>query len=121
MLPSPRPRPRAVSVTGDIAIDGDTLLFGGGQSIKLKPYEMARDGDWAESGDEVAGDVFKIDPPSSPKLRRGKPLCAELATYVVLWTFGEGELNLNVYSGAAAPIGIPDADALCAIYSYEVR
>ncbi len=111
----------ARSVTGDIALDRDTLTFADGQSIKLKPYEMARNGDWAESGDQVAGDVFKIEPPSSPKLQRGKPLCPELATYVVLWTFGEGELTLNFYAGAAAPIGIPDADALCATYSYELR
>jgi hypothetical protein len=111
----------AVAVTGDIAVDNDTLIFAGGQSLKLKPYEMARNGDWPESGDEIAGDVFKIEPPSSPKLRHGKPLCEELATYVVLWTYGEGEMTLNFYSGAAAPIGNPDADALCAAYSYELR
>ena len=64
---------------------------------------MARNGDWAASGDEVAGDVFKIEPPSDPKLKRGKRFCSSPATFVVLWTFGEGELTLNVYSGDAAP------------------
>jgi hypothetical protein len=111
----------AMSITGDIVIDGDRLTFAGGKSIVLQPYEMARKGDWAASGEEIAGDVFKVAPPSSPKLKRHKPLCAQPATYVVLWTFGEGELTLNVYSGAAAPIGVPDADALCATYSYELR
>ena len=111
----------AQSVTGDIVIEHDTLTFAGGQSIKLKPYEMARNGDWAESGDQVAGDVFKIEPPATLKLQRGRPLCSEPASFVVLWTFGEGELTLNVYSGDTAPTGIPDADALCATYSYEVR
>jgi len=111
----------AMSITGDIVIDGDRLTFAGGKSIALQPYEMARKGDWAASGEEIAGDVFKVAPPSSLKLKRGKPLCAQPATYVVLWTFGEGELTLNVYSGAAAPIGIPDADALCGTYSYELR
>jgi hypothetical protein len=111
----------AISITGDIVIDHDTVTFAGGTSLKLKPYEMARNGDWAGTGDEVAGDVFKLQPPSSPKLLRGKPLCTEPATFVVLWTFGEGELTLNVYSGDAAPTGLPDADALCASYSYELR
>jgi hypothetical protein len=111
----------AISITGDIVIDHDTVTFAGGTRLKLKPYEMARNGDWAGTGDEVAGDVFKLQPPSSPKLLRGKPLCTEPATFVVLWTFGEGELTLNVYSGDAAPTGLPDADALCASYSYELR
>lgn len=111
----------ARSVTGDISLDHDTLTFAGGTSMKLKPYEMARNGDWAATGDEVAGDVFKIDPPSNPKLLNGKPLCSEPATFVVLWTYGEGELTLNVYSGDAAPTGLADVDALCASYSYELR
>jgi hypothetical protein len=111
----------AVSITGDIAIDGDRVTFADGKSIVLQPYEMARNGDWAASGEEVAGDVFKIQPPSDLRLKRGKRFCAAPATYVVLWTYGEGELTLNVYSGAAAPLGIPDADSLCATYSYELR
>ncbi len=111
----------AMAITGDIVIEGDRLTFANGTSLKLQPYEMARNGDWGASGDEVAGDVFKIQPPSNPKLLRGKPFCAEAATFVVLWTFGEGELTLNVYSGDAAPTGTPDADALCATYSYELR
>lgn len=111
----------AQSITGDITVDRDTLTFAGGTRLTLKPYEMARNGDWAASGDEVAGDVFKIDPPSNPKLLNGNSFCSEPATFVVLWTYGEGELTLNVYSGDAAPTGLPDADALCASYSYELR
>jgi hypothetical protein len=111
----------ALSVTGDIVIDHDIVTFAGGTSLKLKPYEMARNGDWGGTGDEVAGDLFKIDPPSNPKLLHGKLLCTDPPTFVVLWTFGEGELTLNVYSGDAAPTGLPDADALCASYSYELR
>ena len=111
----------AMSITGDIVIDGDRLTFADGKSLKLEPYEMARTGDWAASGDAVAGDVFRVVPPSSPKLLHGNSLCAEPASFVVLWTFGEGELTLNVYSGDAAPTGTPDADALCATYSYELR
>lgn len=111
----------AMSITGDIAIDGDRLTFADGKSITLRPYEMARNGDWAASGEELAGDVFKIEPPSDLKLKRGKRFCSSPATFVVLWTYGEGELTLNVYSGAAAPLGSPDADSLCATYSYEIR
>jgi hypothetical protein len=111
----------AMAITGDIAIDGDILTFADGKSIRLVPYEMARTGDWAASGDRIAGDVFKIEPPTSPKLRRGQPFCDEPASFVVLWTYGEGELTLNVYSGDAAPTGLPDTDSLCATYSYELH
>ncbi|MGC2409122.1 MAG: hypothetical protein WA441_03740 [Methyloceanibacter sp.] len=109
----------AMSITGDIVLDDYSLAFKNGKSLDLEPYEMAREGDWSGSGEEISGDVFKIDPPSNPKLLHGNTLCGAPATYVVLWTPGEGELTLNVYSGDGAPTGTPDVDALCATYSYE--
>jgi hypothetical protein len=109
----------AMSITGDIVLDDYSLTFKDGKSLALEPYEMAREGNWSASGDVISGDVFKIYPPSSPKLLHGNSLCGTPATYVVLWTPGEGELTLNFYSGDAAPTGTPDVDALCATYSYE--
>ena len=109
----------AMSITGDIVLDDYSLAFKNGKRLDLEPYEMAREGDWSGSGDEISGDVFKIDPPSNPKLLHGNALCGAPATYVVLWTPGEGELTLNVYSGDGAPTGTHDVDALCATYSYE--
>jgi hypothetical protein len=94
----------AMSITGDIVLDDYSLTFKDGKSLSLKPYEMAREGNWSASGDAISGDVFKIDPPSSPKLLHGNSLCGAPATYVVLWTPGEGELTLNFYSGDAPPI-----------------
>ena len=111
----------AMSITGDITLDDYHLTFANGTGLDLEPYEMAREGDWAGSGDAVTGDVFKIDPPANPKLLHGNLFCAAPATYVVLWTPGESELTLNVYTGDEAPTGTPDVDALCASYSYEER
>lgn len=109
----------AMSITGDIVLDDYSLTFKNGKTLDLEPYDMAKEGDWSGSGDAVSGDVFKIDPPSSPNLLRGNSLCGAPASYVVLWTPGEGELTLNVYSGDAAPTGMTDADGLCATYGYE--
>ncbi len=107
--------------TGDLEIDGNRLRFARhGEPLILQPYEMARDGDWGSTGDVVAGDVFKVAP-ITPSSHRRKPLCKEAIRYLVLWTFGEGDLTLNLYAGDTAPTGYPEADTLCAAYSYEVR
>jgi hypothetical protein len=111
----------AMSITGDIVLDDYRLSFANGKSLDLEPYEMAREGDWSASGDVISGDVFKIEPPANLKLLHGNSFCAAPATYVVLWTPGESELTLNIYSGDAAPTGTRDVDALCATYSYEER
>ena len=112
----------AKEITGDLEIDGDRLSFANGERLVIEPYEMARNGDWNHNGDIIAGDVFKIRPSTPPtNVSREKPLCAGPADYLVLWTFGEGDLTLNFYSGDAAPTGLPEADNICAIYSYEVR
>ena len=109
----------AMSITGDIVLDDYSVTFKNGKNLDLEPYEMAREGNWSASGDVISGDVFKIDPPSSPKLLHGNLLCDAPATYVVLWMPGEGELTLNFYSGEGEPTGTPNVDALCAAYSYE--
>ena len=111
----------AKDVTGDLEIEGDRLRFANGETLSIEPYEMARNGDWSVTGDIVAGDVFKVARSTEPALRRGKPLCNEAVDYLVLWTFGEGDLTLNLYAGDTAPTGLPGADSLCATYSYEVR
>ena len=111
----------AKEITGDLEIEGDRLSFANGERLTIEPYEMARNGDWNHNGDIVAGDVFRILPSNPAPVSREKPLCAGPADYLVLWTVGEGDLTLNFYAGDAAPTGLPEADNLCAIYSYEVR
>jgi hypothetical protein len=111
----------AMSITGDIMLDDYRLTFADGKSLDLEPYELAREGDWSGSGDVITGDVFKIAPAPGLKLQNGNLFCAAPASYVVLWTPGESELTINVYSGDAAPTGTRDVDALCATYSYEER
>ena len=105
-----------MSITGDIVLDDYSLTFANGQSLDLEPYEADSEGDWAGSGQEVQGFIYKIDPPTDPKLLHGNSLCGQLVTYVVIWSRGEGELTLNAYSGKTAPMG---TDGLCAAYSYE--
>ena len=113
---------QAKDVTGDLEMEGNRLRFARrGETLILRPYEMARDGDWSITGDVVAGDVFKVAPITPSSSRRQKPLCKEAIRYLVLWTFGEGDLTLNLYAGDTAPTGYPEADTLCATYSYEVR
>ena len=107
----------AMAITGDIVLDEYSLTFANGESLDLEPYEADRVGDWAGSGEEVAGYVYKIDPSADPELLNGNRLCGTPVTYVVVWSPGEGELTLNAYSGKAAPTG---TERLCASYSYEV-
>jgi hypothetical protein len=64
----------------------------------------------------VAGDVFTAHSSANPKLLNGNKLCATPATYVVIWSPGEGELAINAYSGSKAPTG---TDGLCASYFYQ--
>ena len=62
------------------------------------------------------GDVFTADSSANPKLLNGNKLCATPVTYVIIWSPGEGELAINVYSGAKAPAG---TGGLCASYLYQ--
>jgi len=57
------------------------------------------------------GDVFTADSSANLKLLNGNKLCATPVTYVVIWSPGEGELGINVYSGSKASTGTGD---LCA-------
>ena len=82
----------------------------------LLSYEAGRVGDWSGSGKSVAGDVFTAHSSANPKLLNGNKFCATPATYVVIWSPGEGELAINAYSGSKAPTG---TDGLCASYFYQ--
>jgi hypothetical protein len=106
----------AMAITGDIVLEDYSITFANGKSLAIEPYEAGRVGDWSGSGKNVAGDVFTADSLSNPKLLNGNKLCATPATYVVIWSPGEGELGINVYSGSKAPTG---TGGLCASYFYQ--
>lgn len=109
----------AMAITGDIVLDDNKLTFANGSSLHLEPYEMSREGDWADDDTEIAGDVFKIDPAANPELMNGNKFCDAPASYIVLWSPTQDELTVSVYTGDAAPIGDSKLDRLCATYSYE--
>jgi hypothetical protein len=106
----------AMAITGDIVVDDYSLTFANGKSLAIEPYEAGRVGDCSGSGKNLAGDVFTDDSSANPKLLNGNKLCATPVTYVVIWSPGDGELGVNVYSDAKAPTG---TDGLCASYFYE--
>ena len=106
-----------MAITGDIVVDDYTLTFANGESLAIEPYEAGRVGDWSRSGKSVAGDVFTADSSANLKLLNGNKLCATPVTYVVIWSPGEGELGINVYSGSKAPTG---TGGLCASYSIKL-
>ena len=106
----------AMAITCDVVVDDYSLTFANGKGLAIEPYEAGRIGDWSGSGKNVAGDVFTADSSANPKLLNGNKLCATPVTYVVIWSPGEGELSINVYSGSKAPTG---TGGLCASYFYE--
>ena len=85
-------------ITGDIVVDDYTLTFANGKSWLLSLMRRAALGS------------------ANLKLLNGNKLCATPVTYVVIWSPGEGELGINVYSGSKAPTGTGD---LCASYFYQ--
>ena len=107
----------AMAISGDIVVDDYTLTFANGKSLAIEPYEAGGVGDWSRSGKSVAGDVFTADSSANLKLLNGNKLCATPVTYVVIWSPGEGELGINVYSGSKAPTG---TGGLCASYSIKL-
>jgi hypothetical protein len=105
----------AMAITGDIVPDDYSVKFANGKILDLEPYEADRVGDWSGSGSPAKGFVYKIDPPSDPKLLNGNRLCGEAVTFVVTFMPHDGELALNVYAAKQPPTSL---DGVCA-YSYE--
>lgn len=102
----------AKTVTGDIAIGTDRIVFANGESIKLVPVEGRRG-------------VFKVDPPANPVLMNGNHLCGEQdVTYVVL-ALGSNDdaLFMKVFEGTDAPeeaVADPEPQGgTCAIYNFS--
>jgi hypothetical protein len=106
----------ALAVTGDIALRGDTLIFGNGTMLRLTGME-SRDGRWTPLPESGRGTVYRLSPPSDPVLLNGNALCGKPVTYLVLSQRAEHGLSLTAFTGKAAPDGF-GADA-CAVYFYE--
>lgn len=100
----------AVSVTGDITIEADRIVFGNGASLRLVPVEGRRG-------------VFKADPPGNPILLNGNRLCPNDVTFVVLAEGVNDVLFMKMFEGADAPLeaisdSLPQVGS-CATYEYQ--
>ncbi len=92
----------AMAITGDITVGPDTITFGNGQSIKIKP---------------LTSGVSKLTPPADPELLEGNTLCGRPVTYVMLIPAKDG-LELQAYWGAKQPVA-PNGAGMCASFFYS--
>jgi hypothetical protein len=105
----------AMAITGDIVLDDYSIKFANGRSLDIEPYDTEVVADWTGFGG-TPGNIFKVNPPTDPKLLNGNTLCGDKVTYVVTTLPHDGELTLNVYSSKQPPKSV---DGVCASYSYE--
>jgi hypothetical protein len=106
-----------MGVTGDIALDGDHLIFGNGASLRVKLVQAHKAGRWSSLNADEDGDVYKVDPPANPVLLRDNLLCDKPASYIVLSRPVPNDLYLSVYAGTEPPKG-DGSEQSCAGYSY---
>jgi hypothetical protein len=106
----------AMAITGDIVLDDYSIRFANGRNLDIEPFDTEVVANWTGFGDPTPGNIFKVDPPTDPKLLNGNTLCGEKVTYIVTTLPHDGELTLNVYSSKQPPKSV---DGICASYSYE--
>jgi len=106
----------SIAVTGNITVTANTLIFGNGRTLKLIP-EGVREGVWTPALERGSGAIYRISPPTDPKLLQGTALCGWPVTYIVLSQGVPGRLDLSVFHSKTAPRRV--GDDLCAYYSYE--
>lgn len=106
----------SMAVTGDIALRDNALIFGNGSQLKLAPV-AEREGMWSPLPERRPGAIYRVTPPSDPKLLRGNALCGKPVTYIVLSQRSENSLVMSVFASPKEPTGFGDES--CAAYFYE--
>jgi hypothetical protein len=110
----------AMAITGDIETSPGTLRFSTGDSLTLVPVAQQVQGQWQMFGAPTTADIYRVEPPSDPKLLQGNTLCGVPVTFMGVLRPGPDALILNVYSGEQPPRGEdPDLDNLCATFTYQ--
>jgi hypothetical protein len=106
----------SIAVTGNITVTGNALIFGNGKRLRLIPVGT-RQGVWTPLGAGI-GTIYRISPPTDPKLLQGTTLCGWPVTFVVLSQPTDDSLALSVFYGTK---GVPQhfGDDSCAAYFYE--
>ena len=105
-----------MAITGDIVVDDYTFTFANGKSLAIEPHEAGPGWGLVTVRQKRGWRCLHGRFVPNLKLLNGNKLCATPVTYVVIWSPGEGELGVNVYSGSKAPTGTGD---LCASYFYQ--
>ena len=106
----------SIAVTGDIVVTDAALVFGDGKRLDWTPIGERRSV-WTVLGDDVAGKIYKISPPSDPELLNGNTLCGWQVSYIVLSQRSPRSLAVTVFHSAAEPDRFGDES--CAVYFYE--
>jgi len=107
----------SIAVTGNITVTGDALIFGNGKTLRLIPVGT-RQGVWTPTLERGPGAIYRISPPSDPKLLQGTTLCGWPVTFVVLSQPTDQSLALSVFYGTKT-VPRKFGDESCAAYYYE--
>ena len=116
----------AISITGDITISADRIIFGNGTSLPLVAAGRVRDFT-VDAGKPVIATLFRVTAPDNPVLPSGKRLCEgqppQPVTFIAVWRPArlKGDVDLRTvaaFSGSKLPTGEGDP-GFCGTYDYE--
>jgi hypothetical protein len=101
----------SMAITGNITVTADSITFGNGKTIRIKPVSADRP------------EVFTIDPPSNPVLLQRNRLCGDQPpTFITLYR-EDGSLTVSVFDGPDMPQSptstVQLQPGICATYHYE--
>ncbi len=111
----------AMSITGDIMLFDDRMVFSTGASLPIKKINNIAFTD--DIGALGPATVYQISTPADPVLLRGNRICGKAIDYVVIWrpkpsSPGQAaERAFAAYSGAAPG---PTTDKACGTFRYEI-
>jgi hypothetical protein len=112
----------AMSITGDVTLGANRIVFGNGKSVAVKKIASGKEGKWdpVASG-KAKADVYELTKPQDPKLLRGNRLCgSDPVRYVAFFRTDDKLTEMVVFQQAASQKGADPfgPDRVCATYTY---
>ena len=95
----------SLAITGNINIDKNTLIFGNGKTDFAAVLRQKRNRQLERTGNGF-GTIYKLVPPSDPKLLHGNTLCGTPITYIVLSRQSERNLSLTAFSARTCRVNL---------------